>query len=69
MVYNRMITPEPRDQLAFEGFIPAGAELVNPKLKTESQDVRNASSPLSSIFDHEEWQDDRYFATRSHLDA
>ena len=67
MVYNRMILAEPRDQVAFEGFIPAGAELVNPDLKTESQDIRDDTIP--ALFDHEEWQDDRYFATTSTLDA
>lgn len=89
IVYNRMIAAEPRDQVAFEGFIPAGAELVNPNLKTESQDVVNASTEntnppsdgmyadsaptsrktMNPLFDHEEWQDDRYFGTVARLDA
>lgn len=68
LAYNRMITGEPRDQVAFEGFIPAGSELVNPNLKTESQDVRNADSLTRTLFDHEEWQNDRYFATTRTLD-
>ena len=68
VAYNRMILAEPRDQIAFEGFIPSGAELVNPNLKTESQDVTNNASSYS-LFEHEEWQDDRYFATTSSLDA
>ena len=37
---------------------------MNPNLKTEDQSIR-----FNSIFDHEEWQDDRYFATVSSLDA
>lgn len=67
LVHNRMILAEPRDQVAFEGFVPAGSELVNPNLKTESQDVGWKSS--NTLFEHEEWQDDRYFATVSSLDA
>ena len=35
-VHNRMITAETRDQVAFEGFIPSGSELVNPEFKTEN---------------------------------
>ncbi len=61
IISNRMITPEPRDQVAFEGFIPSGTELVNPNLKTESADITQSAPPRNSIFDHEEWQDDRYF--------
>lgn len=57
-VYNRIITGEARDQVAFEGFIPSGSELVNPELKTE-----NALNKQESIFEHEEWQNDRYFGT------
>lgn len=63
-VENRVIVWEARDQVAFEWFIPSGTELVNPNLKTESLDVSQESSDMSmSIFAHEEWQDDRYFAT------
>ncbi len=67
LVHNRMILAEPRDQVAFEGFVPAGSELVNPNLKTESQEVGGKSS--NALFEHEEWRDDRYFATVSSLDA
>lgn len=63
-VSNRLITGETRDQVAFEGFIPSGSELVNPELKTEDQ-----QNKLESLFDHQEWQNDRYFATVSSLDA
>lgn len=62
--HNRIITGEARDQVAFEGFIPSGSELVNPELKTE-----NAQNKQTSIFEHEEWQDDRYFGTTRSLDA
>lgn len=74
--YNRIITGEARDQVAFEGFIPSGSELVNPQLKTEN--AQNALTPTlsqrargenGSIFDHEEWQNDRYFGTVRSLDA
>lgn len=63
-VYNRIITGEARDQVAFEGFIPSGSELVNPELKTE-----NAQNRQESVFEHQEWQDDRYFGTVRSLDA
>jgi len=62
--YNRIIIGETRDQVAFEGFIPSGSELVNPDLKTaSSQNVQE------SIFEHEEWQNDRYFGTVSSLES
>lgn len=63
-IHNRLITGEARDQVAFEGFIPSGSELVNPELKTEN--IRNKRE---TIFEHEEWQDDRYFGTVPLLDA
>lgn len=42
---------------------------MNPNLKTESQDVQQDQKEVAQMFDHEEWQDDRYFATTSRLDA
>lgn len=62
--HNRIITGEARDQVAFEGFIPSGAELVNPELKTE-----NAQNRQETIFEHQEWQNDRYFGTVSNMEA
>lgn len=62
--YNRIITGEARDQVAFEGFIPSGSELVNPELKTE-----NAQNRQETIFQHQEWQNDRYFGTVSNMEA
>lgn len=37
LVYNRIITSETRDQVAFDGYIPAGATLVNPNLATSTR--------------------------------
>ena len=34
IAYNKVITSEARDRVAFEGFIPGGMELVNPNLST-----------------------------------
>jgi uncharacterized protein YfaS (alpha-2-macroglobulin family) len=34
-------TSEPREQVAIENFIPAGAELINPHLSTESKYANN----------------------------
>jgi len=64
LVHNRAITPESRDKVAFEGFIPAGTELVNVNLSTEDQTIRT-----NSIFDREEYRDDRYFGYTASLDA
>jgi uncharacterized protein YfaS (alpha-2-macroglobulin family) len=50
--------------VAFEGFIPSGSELVNPQLKIE-----NSQNVQESIFEHEEWQNDRYFGTASSLES
>jgi hypothetical protein len=64
LVHNRAITPEARDKVAFEGFIPSGSELVNLNLATEDQTLRT-----NSIFDREEFRDDRYFGYTASLDA
>ncbi len=37
IVRNRIITPETRDKVAFESFIPAWSELINPNLATSSK--------------------------------
>lgn len=68
--YNRIITGEARDQVAFEGFIPSGSELVNPELKTENigRDV-SQKRLYENVFDHQEWQNDRYFGTVSNMEA
>lgn len=44
----RMIVPETRDAVRFDGYVPAGAELVNPNLATEAPDasVRGSTSGL-----------------------
>ena len=44
VVYNKIITPEARDQVSFEWFVPAGSELVNPNLDTSTKiDTQNYS--------------------------
>lgn len=63
-VHNRIITGEARDMVAFEGFIPSGSELVNPELKTE-----NIQNKQETIFEHEEYQNNRYFGTVSSMEA
>ncbi|MDD2908711.1 MAG: MG2 domain-containing protein [Candidatus Gracilibacteria bacterium] len=64
LVYNKVVTSEPRDQVAFEGYIPSGSELVNTNLDTESQSLK-----FSSIFSREEFRDDRYFGYTGTLDS
>ena len=93
-VHNRLIANEARMRPAFEGFIPAGSELVNTIFSTETKDVVNSNvtyvqdpyAPPSAVdlsaqsqvesdysysklFDHEEYRDDRYFATANTLEA
>lgn len=44
----RFVTSEPREQVAIDNYIPAGTELINPNLSTEStytNTVQNASTP------------------------
>lgn len=58
VVRNRIITPETRDKVAFEWFVPAGAELVNPNLATSS---KAAFSFWNDIFEKKEYRLDRFF--------
>ena len=53
-----------RDRVAFEGFIPAGTELVDTNMKTE-----NMKHQQEIFFDHTEWRDDRYFGYSTRLEA
>lgn len=52
----RLILAEHRDKVAFESFIPSGAEPVNTHLATETKTVNS-----DTFFDREEFLDDRYF--------
>lgn len=63
-VRYRVIVAETRDRVAFESFAPAGTELVNTRLATESKTVRK-----DTFFDREEFLDDRYFAYAEALEA
>ena len=56
-VQYRVILSETRDKVAFESFIPAGSELINTVLKTETKTVKK-----DTFFDREDLMDDRYFA-------
>lgn len=58
VVKNQIITPETRDKVAFEWFIPAWAELVNPNLATSST---AAFSFWNDIFERKEYRQDRFF--------
>lgn len=53
---TKIVTSEPRDNVAFEWFIPSGSELINTNLSTEDWSIK-----FQSIFDKEEFRDDRYF--------
>ncbi|MEI7557476.1 MAG: hypothetical protein WCJ45_01095 [bacterium] len=44
----RFVTSEPRQQVAIDNYIPAGTELINPNLSTEStytNKLQNTSTP------------------------
>lgn len=58
VVRNRIITSETRDKVAFEWFIPAWAELINPNLATSS---KAAFGFWNEIFEKEEYRLDRFF--------
>ena len=66
LVYVRLhiITPEVRDRTAFESFIPAGSELVNTILSTETK-----ATTEEKVFDREELRDDRYFAYKEVMES
>ncbi len=63
-VEYRVILGETRDKVVFESFIPAGSELVNTRLATETKIVTS-----DTFFDREELMDDRYFGYSLVLDS
>lgn len=63
-VRYRVIAADARDRVAFESFVPAGAEIVNTRLSTESKTVEQ-----DTFFDREEFLDDRYFGYVETLEA
>jgi uncharacterized protein YfaS (alpha-2-macroglobulin family) len=67
MVYDKIVTNEPRNQVAIESYIPAWSEIVNTSLATESKNVKNIWSNVD--LDREELRDDRYFGWREYLDT
>ncbi|EKE29741.1 MAG: hypothetical protein ACD_2C00107G0001 [uncultured bacterium (gcode 4)] len=56
IAYNKIATPEARDQVAFEWYIPSGSELINTNLDTE-----NKSLKFENFFTRSEFRDDRFF--------
>ena len=68
IVKNKIITTEIRDKVAFEWFIPAGAELINPKLATSNKVDLSEDVALSHLyFDKKEYRKDRLFAYKETL--
>jgi uncharacterized protein YfaS (alpha-2-macroglobulin family) len=63
-VEYRVILGETRDKVIFESFIPAGSELVNTRLATETKTVTS-----DTFFDREELMDDRHFGYRHTLES
>jgi hypothetical protein len=66
VVRNRVITSEARDKVAFEWFIPAWAELVNPNLATST---KAAFSFWNDIFERKEYRLDRFFGYTTTLQS
>ncbi|MBW7954842.1 hypothetical protein H3C61_03440 [Candidatus Gracilibacteria bacterium] len=65
LVYNKVITNEDRDQVAFESFIPSGSEIVNTNLDTENKEVTDIATNI--YLDKKEFRDDMYFAWTKEL--
>jgi len=63
---NKIITTETRDKVAFEWFIPAGSELINPNLAT-SRDNSWIISTENLYFSKKEYRFDRLFAYKDTL--
>jgi len=63
-VRYRVIAADARDRVAFESFVPAGAEIVNTRLSTESKTVNE-----DTFLDREEFLDDRYFGYSEVLES
>lgn len=68
LVFNKIITPEPRDKVAFELYIPWWSELVNVNLKTESQSSKSIANE-QTLFDNTEYRNDRLFGFTNSLDT
>ncbi len=64
VVRNRLITSETRDKVAFESFVPAGSQLINPNLDTSS---KAANAFTNDIFEKQEYRLDRYFGFTTEL--
>lgn len=67
LVYNKVVTNEPRDQVFIESYIPSWSEIVNTNLATESKQVKNIGSNV--YLDREELRDDKYFGWTNYLDT
>ena len=64
IVKNKIITNETRDKVAFEWFIPSGAELINPKLATST---KSSVSWNDLYFSKKEYRKDRLFTYKETL--
>ncbi len=64
VVRNKIITSETRNKVAFEWFIPAGSELVNPNLSTSTKATNRFNN---NLFQKQEYRTDRYFAYTDRL--
>lgn len=66
LVYNKVVTNEARDQVAFESFIPSWTEIVNTSLSTEDKTV-DVDIATNVVFDRKELRDDRFFAWKKEI--
>lgn len=66
VVRNKIISPETRDKVIFEWFIPAWSQLVNPNLSTSSKTSLDFET---DIFEKKEFRQDRIFAYTNVLES
>ncbi len=66
LVYNKLIVSETRDKVAFEWFIPAWAEIVNPNFATSTAKAKEFAW---NFFDRTEYRLDRFFAYKWELEV
>jgi len=57
VVHNKIITNESRDQVAFDGYFPAGAMLINPNLATEEVKPLESNNQEMSYNNYQQWLD------------
>ncbi len=66
VVRNKIIVPETRDKVAFEWFVSAWSEIINPNLSSSTKSIIEF---WDEIFEKKEYRQDRFFAYTKELPA